>query len=127
MVLEKQFYRLCDCFKDKKREEFDELDYDLKLDGTFRPGGILATVNSCRIFWFSKQDTEFVACIKHSQGIHLFLGTRMKNIQWGGPRRDVCLHAMDFICTFLMTWGRGEQKACVQHNNTLPNKSTRTF
>lgn len=50
MVLEKQIYRLCDCFKDKKkREEFDELDYDLKLDGTFRPGGILATVNSCRI------------------------------------------------------------------------------
>lgn len=110
MVLEKCIYRLCDCLKDKK-EEFDELDYDLKLDGTFRPGGILATVNSCRIFQglslFSKRDIQFVACTKHSQGIHLFLGTRMKNIQWDGPRRDVCLHAMDFICTFLMTWGEG--------------------
>lgn len=109
----------------RQKEELDELDYDLKLDGTFRPGGILATVNSCVIFRFSRWDT--VVCTKHSQGIHLFLGTRMKNIQWDGPRRDVCLHAMDFICTFLMTWGRGERKGCVRCNNTLPNKSTRTF
>lgn len=114
MVLEKWIYRLCDCFKDKKREESDELDYDLKLDGTFRPGGVLlATVKSCGIFRFSKPDTQFVACTKHSQGIHLFLGTKMKNIQWDGPRRDVCLHAMDFICTFLMTWGeRGAEGLC---------------
>lgn len=41
MVLEKWIYRLCDCFKDKKKEEFDELDYDLKLDGTFRLEGSL--------------------------------------------------------------------------------------
>lgn len=50
------------------------------------------------------------AFTKHSQGICVLLGTRLKNIQGDGPRRDVCLHAMDFICTFLTTSGEGSGK-----------------
>lgn len=52
MVLEKLDLQAVWLFQAQKEEFDDELDYDLKLDGTFRPEGILATVNSCGIFRF---------------------------------------------------------------------------
>lgn len=100
--------RLHNYLKDQT-EEFYGLDYDLKPDDAFNLEGIFVTINSCKISDLQVLQVRHLicACTKHSQGIFVLLGTRLKNIQWDGPRRDVCLHAMDFICTFLMTWGEG--------------------
>lgn len=99
MVLEKnEINRLYNCLSLKK-----------KKTGLWS-GGIFPTVNPCEISdWsvFSKRDTTFVTCTKHSQASWVLLGTRLKNIHSDGPRRDVCLHATDFICTFLVTRGNG--------------------
>lgn len=86
------------------------------------------TINSCKISgcqvlpsltlnWLLVQSTP--------KGFTLLLGTRLKTIQWDGPRRDVCLRALDFILHF--SDDLGEQKGCLHHNNTMPNKSTLTL
>lgn len=82
--------RLNNYLKDKK-EEFYGPDCGLKLDGTLDLEGSSQLLIPARFLTvrFSKGDTKFVACTKHSQGICVHIDTRLKNIQWDGPRRDV--------------------------------------